>query len=110
MWSCDGTWVGLSVMGKGPGILRAVLGSGLMVACELSIPMPHIYLRGWQRGAQRSQGSVRVRGEGRRYNNLPGARSRGLPVCVCGCSLSPEARRSGMVLAWLGSDCHPVGK
>lgn len=65
MRSCDGTWVGLSVVGKGPGGLGAVVGPGLMVACELSISVPQVSLRGWQRGAQRSLGSVRVRGKGR---------------------------------------------
>lgn len=108
MRSSCGTRVGLSAAGKGPGIPGAVLGPGLKVACELSTPVPQVSLRGWQRGAQRSLGSVRDPGKGRCCNSLLGARSCGVPACVR--SLSREASRSGTVLAWLRSDCQPVGK
>lgn len=101
MWSCNGRWVGFGAVGKGPGVLGAVLGPGRMVACELSIPVPQVALPGWQRGAQRRLGSVWVCGEGRHHEL--GARSCGAPVCVC--AASPV--RSGTVLAWFGSGCHP---
>lgn len=101
MRSCCGTWVGLRAVGKGPGILGAVLGPGLMVACELSISVSQLSLRGWQRGAWRSHGSVQVRGGGGHSNSL--LRLRGAGVCAA----SPEALR---VLMWLGSGCSPVGE
>lgn len=42
-------WVSLSAVGKGPGILGAVLGPGL---CCAGIPVPRASLGGWQRGAE----------------------------------------------------------
>lgn len=47
-------WVGLSAVVKGPDMLRAVLGAGLMVTHELSIPGLQIS----HRGAQRSLGGT----------------------------------------------------